>query len=192
LFAAYGVDATSVDLIAEHAGFSRGAFYSNFANKDELVVELIESYTAVHVTEAESIAESVPSGRKLLEALYERSLRRRQERPWESMLWVEFWLYAARNPTVLPTLRRRMDSRLGLVEGLVAKRLTRLGVDAGVEPRHVAAAVLAIDEGISLLSMTDPDTYPPDAFFQVLEFLEGVLAAAASPRAGTEVTAFEG
>jgi len=26
----------------------------------------------------------------------------------------------------------------------------------------------------------------------VLEFLEGVLAAAASPRAGTEVTAFEG
>src|SRR5699024_5681061 len=36
LFANHGVTATSIDAIAEEAGFTRGAFYSNFESKTEL------------------------------------------------------------------------------------------------------------------------------------------------------------
>ncbi|GAA3029459.1 TetR/AcrR family transcriptional regulator [Microbacterium dextranolyticum] len=41
VFAEVGMDAASVEAICERAGFTRGAFYSNFESKDELFLELI-------------------------------------------------------------------------------------------------------------------------------------------------------
>lgn len=40
VFAEVGLDAASVEAICERAGFTRGAFYSNFASKDELFLQL--------------------------------------------------------------------------------------------------------------------------------------------------------
>ncbi|MEV7042684.1 TetR family transcriptional regulator [Amycolatopsis sp. NPDC051061] len=42
LFAGRGVNGTSVEQIAERAGYTRGAFYGNFEDKHELVVALLE------------------------------------------------------------------------------------------------------------------------------------------------------
>lgn len=41
VFAEVGVDAASVEAITERAGFTRGAFYSNFESKEELVFALV-------------------------------------------------------------------------------------------------------------------------------------------------------
>ena len=41
VFAEVGMDAASVEMICERAGFTRGAFYSNFATKDDLCVEIM-------------------------------------------------------------------------------------------------------------------------------------------------------
>lgn len=40
VFAEEGLDAASVEAICERAGFTRGAYYSNFDSKDELFLEL--------------------------------------------------------------------------------------------------------------------------------------------------------
>lgn len=45
VFAEVGLDAASVEAICERAGFTRGAFYSNFESKDELFLELAASVT---------------------------------------------------------------------------------------------------------------------------------------------------
>jgi len=42
VFAEHGVRAASVELIAEEAGFTRGAFYSNFSSKEELFFALMD------------------------------------------------------------------------------------------------------------------------------------------------------
>ena len=42
VFAEVGLDAASVEVICERAGFTRGAFYSNFETKDELMLALTE------------------------------------------------------------------------------------------------------------------------------------------------------
>src|SRR5919109_3938634 len=42
VFARRGFDATSLDAIAEEAGFSRGAVYYNFVDKEELFLELLD------------------------------------------------------------------------------------------------------------------------------------------------------
>lgn len=43
-FAARGIDATSVEQLCEAAGFSRGAFYSNFSSKDDLCLAILERH----------------------------------------------------------------------------------------------------------------------------------------------------
>lgn len=40
-FSRRGIDATSVEHLCQAAGFTRGAFYSNFATKDDLCVEIM-------------------------------------------------------------------------------------------------------------------------------------------------------
>lgn len=41
VFGEVGLDAASVEAICERAGFTRGAFYSNFESKDELFLDLV-------------------------------------------------------------------------------------------------------------------------------------------------------
>lgn len=58
VFAEVGLDAASVEAICERAGYTRGAFYSNFETKDELFLELSgvvarERVSAVHNRVAE-------------------------------------------------------------------------------------------------------------------------------------------
>ncbi|QIG41215.1 TetR/AcrR family transcriptional regulator [Microbacterium sp. 4R-513] len=45
VFAEVGLDAASVEAVCERAGFTRGAFYSNFDSKDELFLELARRVT---------------------------------------------------------------------------------------------------------------------------------------------------
>ena len=42
IFAKKGLAGSSVEDIAAHAGYTRGAFYSNFASKNELFIELLK------------------------------------------------------------------------------------------------------------------------------------------------------
>ena len=42
VFARNGFHATSLEAVAEEAGFSRGAVYYNFADKEELFLELLD------------------------------------------------------------------------------------------------------------------------------------------------------
>lgn len=47
-FGRRGVDATTVEHLCEAAGFTRGAFYSNFATKDELCLAIIDHTESMH------------------------------------------------------------------------------------------------------------------------------------------------
>lgn len=53
VFAARGITGASVEEICEAAGFTRGAFYSNFADKDALVLALIQADAAQQFDAAE-------------------------------------------------------------------------------------------------------------------------------------------
>lgn len=50
VFAEVGLDAASVEAICERAGFTRGAFYSNFESKDELFLQLAARVASARVT----------------------------------------------------------------------------------------------------------------------------------------------
>ena len=44
VFEEQGIGGASIETIAAAAGFSRGAFYSNFKSKDELIIAMLEGH----------------------------------------------------------------------------------------------------------------------------------------------------
>src|SRR5580693_10801730 len=44
VFEEQGIGSASIEAIAAAAGFSRGAFYSNFKSKDELIIAMMEDH----------------------------------------------------------------------------------------------------------------------------------------------------
>src|SRR5476649_2370447 len=44
VFEEQGIGGASIETIAAAAGFSRGAFYSNFKSKDELIIAMLENH----------------------------------------------------------------------------------------------------------------------------------------------------
>ncbi|WP_345751480.1 TetR/AcrR family transcriptional regulator [Microbacterium rhizophilus] len=63
VFAEVGLGETSVEAICERAGFTRGAFYSNFESKDQLFVELAARFASRQVEGVrERVAAMIESG----------------------------------------------------------------------------------------------------------------------------------
>jgi AcrR family transcriptional regulator len=76
VFEERGIGAASIETIAAAAGFTRGAFYSNFASKDDLIAAMLEDHVersiahhrellAHHRTPADSFFRAVNELRKL-------------------------------------------------------------------------------------------------------------------------------
>ena len=59
VFADRGIPGASVEEICEAAGFTRGAFYSNFADKDQLVLALIQARVQAQYAAAEQAIATV-------------------------------------------------------------------------------------------------------------------------------------
>ncbi|MEG0472633.1 MAG: helix-turn-helix domain-containing protein [Solibacillus sp.] len=66
LFAAKGIEATSVQQITEHCGISKGAFYLSFKSKDELIIAIIEYFMSNIIMDVDqSVSETVKQSDKL-------------------------------------------------------------------------------------------------------------------------------
>ena len=59
-FGKNGIDATSVEQLCEAAGFTRGAFYSNFATKDDLCVAIAEHFAEQTIRSCHEALASLP------------------------------------------------------------------------------------------------------------------------------------
>lgn len=68
VFAARGFEGASIDEISERAGFSRGAFYSNFSGKPELLVALCEQRLRAFTTERIPAIRASPEGQRVVRA----------------------------------------------------------------------------------------------------------------------------
>lgn len=66
LFAEHGFEATSVQQITERCGISKGAFYLYFKSKDELIINLIDTYMGRMITDIEQSVNNEKNSNQLL------------------------------------------------------------------------------------------------------------------------------
>jgi AcrR family transcriptional regulator len=175
VFARKGYVGASVEEIAESAGYSIGALYSNFASKEQLFLELM---AARGERRASAVAEMLDTGDPVdaLAGLLERAGDRD---PDLVALRAEFWLYAVRNPEAMGALRAQQRQQVDGLLGVISAAMERRGTPPGVPAAEVAAVVLAMFQGLVRQRRIDPDRVSGDLFAQGLRWLFGGLGAAA-------------
>lgn len=141
LFAAKGLEATSVDEIAAAAGYTRGAFYANYTSKLDVMKELIGTAFDSDL-EALSHFEGASSA-EALAATYATYGRRFEMDP-ASLMWVmEFQMAAMRYPELREAYTDEYAKLIGRVRSFVARLLPP--ADASAEADTGADAEIDVD-----------------------------------------------
>src|SRR5436309_3499556 len=131
VFAEKGLQGASLDEIADRAGFTRGAIYSNFGTKEELLLAVLEWYgqrslEAYVVASQEEEWEPSAGARTWAEIVH--------RDPSLALLHVEFRLHALRDPKFrrqLAELHRNQVARIAqFIDESLAERGLKLKIPA--------------------------------------------------------------
>jgi len=93
-----GYENASVDRISEEAGFSKGAFYSNFSNKEEIFLELLETHSLQDVTEIAAALDGIKGAEATIKVISNWVLERSSDPTW-GLLAMELFRRARRDAT---------------------------------------------------------------------------------------------
>jgi AcrR family transcriptional regulator len=184
VFIERGISAATVEDIADAAHFSRGAVYSNFADKDELVLALLQRMTDESIAEIDQLMAEHPDPDDYIRAtqamLREPARRNGHHHP---VLSTELVLYSLRNPHAQPLLKQRLDRSETAIWKVVERNASTLGLGAANNRRAIAAMITAMDDGFGLHAIIDPARDPVEAFNIALDFLAEAGAAIAAAEA---------
>lgn len=93
-----GYESASVDKIAEEAGFSKGAFYSNFNSKEDIVLELLEMHSREDVAEITQLLGESREPEHMIEVISQWAHDRSTDPTW-GLLTMELFRRARRDET---------------------------------------------------------------------------------------------
>ncbi len=175
VFAEHGVAGATIEQIAAAAGFTRGAFYSNFSGKDELAVAMLEDHLARSQAHNRGLLAAHGDPAAFVQAL--RADEGREDDPLHRnpLLQVELMLYVARTPELRPALGRHLATMRGLVGEIAASTVAAARPGLDLDPDRLGMALVAIEDGLRLHRLIDPDSTPADAFVEVLDWLQDVV-----------------
>lgn len=179
VFAERGFAGASVEEVAERAGFSRGAFYSNFASKDDVFLALLDHHIEAGLRSLQDARDQGSPPEALFELLRAGTMGRMNEpRAW-TLLWAEFWLHVVRNPELAPKLAARQRAARAALASLVEAQCQELGATLPMPAEELASLMLAVDDGLKLQEHLDPSAVPADLRARALVFFLRHLAPGA-------------
>jgi AcrR family transcriptional regulator len=180
VFARDGYYGASLDDVAATAGFTKGAVYSNFKNKEDLFLALldhrIESQMAAFAAELDAPAASGDEQLPRIQDLIAGSFDQEQ-----GALHYEFMAYAARNPEVRAKLAARARRARDATIRLITEEHERLGTVPAYPIPVLAQMMLALFDGLGNIWFLDPELVDDDMLHQVLAFLYANIDRPAAP-----------
>ncbi|MBR0869292.1 TetR/AcrR family transcriptional regulator [Bradyrhizobium tropiciagri] len=180
VFEEQGTGGASIEAIAAAAGFTRGAFYSNFKSKEELIIAMLEDHVEQSVKRCLDLLAKHKNLADFLEAL--RTMDRSQQDPLgrSPLLHMEMILFVARAEKRRPELAKRLRARRKLISDIVTATAKNGGRDAALNPEWTGAIVLALEDGFRLHRLIDPETTPADSFLRAITDLQRAIAGSSS------------
>lgn len=181
VFARDGYGGASVSVIAETAGFSVGALYSNFASKEDLFLALFDEHLAGHLRDLDRIAADEPPGGGR-NAAFGRYLTEVADGHGDwGALELEFLRYALRRPDLLERLAERWARPRRAIARLIEADHQRTSGSPGdsdtmPDTEAVATVILALFDGLITQRRIKPDTVPESLFAEALGWLAAGLA----------------
>jgi AcrR family transcriptional regulator len=167
IFMKKGFVAASVEDIAEAAGYTRGAFYSNFSSKTELFLELLRRDHAEMQAALESIFEDGAT-RETMEAqvLEYYSNLPRDDKCF--LLWMEAKLLAARDARFRVKFNAFMLEKLERTSEYIRAFSARAGTPLLLPAETLAMGLMGLCEGVQFLHTIDPQKVSSDTAQAVL------------------------
>jgi AcrR family transcriptional regulator len=177
-FAEKGYAGASLDAIAERAGRTKGAVYSNFESKAELFLALLDRHLASGFADIEARLASVHTAEELVAQMRDPAiLVFKRDRQTFLLLW-EFRLYALRNPEVGARLAERLRAGRAAIAHLIDRSLEQLGIAPSIASERVAGVLLCLLLGVEAVYHLDPDGHADSAFGDAIKImLAGALRA---------------
>ncbi|CAN7521012.1 TetR family transcriptional regulator [Mycolicibacterium frederiksbergense] len=172
VFAHRGYTAASVEEIAESAGYSVGAVYSNFSNKEQLFEALMTDRAVDRMSEvAQAIREAKAAAGDPLRALGAMLIAMADKEIDVAVLRTEFWLHAVRNPELMRIEAASSAKTLESVRGILTEMLDRHGVDVGaINIDDFATTTLALFGGLIRQRRIEPERVTEEMFGQALRW----------------------
>jgi AcrR family transcriptional regulator len=159
VFIEKGFHAASVDAVASAAGFTKGAVYANFKDKEDLFIALTEERWARHMDAVQTALQDATA----LESATRADLFTHMtadllwlDREWQ-LLFLEFSVYAARNLRAQQRLAEREAANCAAVAAVLTAQFGQAGIKPPLPVHELAAIIVAFFNGIALRHATHPD-----------------------------------
>jgi AcrR family transcriptional regulator len=151
-FAELGFAGATIEEICRRAGYTTGAFYSNYSSKDELFFALFDKHARMAVAR---LAQAV-SAEELAALLADLGP---EEREW-FLVSTEFTLYAIRNPRAARVLAAHDAALRAEIARLLPALFARMGRTIDGDLDEFARLVIAVREGSLAQSLVEPEQLP--------------------------------
>lgn len=175
VFEEQGIGGASIEAIATAAGFSRGAFYSNFTSKDELIIAMLEDHVEQSIRRNLDLLAVHKNLADFIDALKAMDRNRQDPLGRSPLLHMEMILFVARAEKRRPDLAKRLRARRKMITDIVETTLKNSGKTGVVNPTWTAAVVLALEDGFRLHRLIDPETTPADSFLRAITDLQRAM-----------------
>jgi AcrR family transcriptional regulator len=183
VFAQRGYEKATVEEIAERAGYSHGAVYSNFAGKADLFLAVFEEYMADRVRELADtqagLAEDAPlelRARALADQWMERFAADRDS----FLLHLEFLAASRREPELAERFGTRSVAMRETIAAFIAHHQDEEGVAAPLPPADLALVLRALGIGLAIEALVSPETVRDGLYGDFVELLVGMIRERAS------------
>jgi AcrR family transcriptional regulator len=177
VFEQHGIGGASIETIAAAAGFTRGAFYSNFTSKDELIIAMLEDHVEQSARRHLDLLTRHRNLADFIEAM--KTMDRSQQDPLgrSPLLHMEMILFVARAEKRRPELAKRLRAGRKLIADVIETTAKNTGKDPGLTPAWWGSIVLAMEDGFDLHRLIDPETTPADSFVRAISDLRRIIDA---------------
>jgi AcrR family transcriptional regulator len=171
VFSTRGFADASLDEIAEIAGLTKGAVYSNFDKKLDLLLAVLDermNRRFISITELVDTSKALPEqaeegGRLFMEAF--------QEERDLYLLWLECSVHSVHDPDVREALVRLDQAIRRAVANFITYHAELVGITLPIPAMQLATAVTCLADGLALERMKNPESVPDDLFGNLLILL---------------------
>jgi AcrR family transcriptional regulator len=178
VFGRRGYKGASVEEIAEEAGYSHGAVYSNFDGKADLFLAVLEDYMAERAQELAAIQAELPEdapielrARALADQWMERFAKDRES----FLLHMEFVAHAGRDPELAERFGTRSAALREAIAGYIAHYQELEGIESELRPDDLALVLRALGIGLAIEALVSPAAVRQSAYGDFVELLIKLL-----------------
>jgi AcrR family transcriptional regulator len=185
VFAQRGFHGTSLDAVAEEAGFSRGAVYYNFADKEELFLDLLDRRCAERAQDLREVfgdtpEDDVAATSRQAQLAADHALDAMTGDPEWRALYLEFLAHAARDTAFRRRFSKRSAEMRSALEEVVVERTQPVADALDMQPEQLAVVIDALGTGLWAHHMLHgAKAVPPDLFSKALALIVDGIAVRA-------------